>query len=267
MFWQTYVPEPVFFSVAGWPVYWYGLIMLVAIVAAYFVSRYFVRRAGIEIKQWDNLIFYTLIGGFIGARLYDVLLELSYYQQNPGDIFKVWQGGLAIHGGIIGGAIAVYIICRKYNWSFWRVADWLAVALPLGQAIGRWGNYFNQELYGRPTDSAFGIFIEAENRVSAYEGSALFHPTFLYESVLNLLLFVGLFWAQSKANFKTGMTIGLYLTGYGFIRFFLEMVKIDQTPIYFGLRWPQWFSILIVAVGVGITIYKRRDLPNPKKSV
>ncbi|MCX6785143.1 MAG: prolipoprotein diacylglyceryl transferase, partial [Candidatus Komeilibacteria bacterium] len=175
----------------------------------------------------------------------------------PWAILKIWQGGLAIHGALAGGFLAVVVWAHRNKESVWQYLDLLALSLPLGQAIGRWGNYFNQELFGQPTTSWWGIYIEAINRPDGWVNFSTFQPVFLYESLLSLALF---WWLWHKRASGQGAVVGWYLIGYGIIRFVLEFIRLDQVEGLLGLRWPQIISLVMVIVGLIIL------LPKIKKS-
>jgi len=212
---------------------------------------------------WD-LSFYIIIFGIIGDRLAHVFLyDWEYYSQNLLDILKIWQGGLAIHGAIFTGILVLFIYARKKFLSFWLLADIFAPALVLGQTIGRWGNYFNQEIYGLPTDLPWGIPINLVNRVKGYESFTHFHPTFLYLSIWCLLIFMVLFfWHKKRIKvFKnTGIIKGVgniflsYLFLYSIGRFLVEFIRLDLQPEPLGLRMGQWLSLVTVTLGIGLIL-------------
>lgn len=263
---HNYIPQPILFQWNWLSVHWYGLIIAAAIIVGYIITARFTSKNNFSRKLWGDMLFYSVISGLVGARLYHVILELPYYFRNPIGIFEVWHGGLAIHGAIIGGGLAVYYFSRKHNWQYTKVLDILVMALLLGQAFGRWGNYFNQELFGMPTNLSWGIFIEMANRPAEYLQYNYFHPTFLYEFVANILLFIFLLMIYRYKNKIAGLTASVYLVGYGIIRFCLEFLRIDRTPEVAGLRWPQWASIIIVLL-VAIYWFKLRDLQKLNKPV
>ena len=263
---HNYIPQPILWQWGWLSVYWYGLIIAVAIAIGFIITTRLAQQRGYEIKLWYDMLFYGLIGGLIGARLYHVFLELPYYISRPLEIFQVWHGGLAIHGAIIGGGAAVYYFIRKYKWQFSQVLDILVLAMILGQALGRWGNYFNQELFGLPTDRAWGIFIEAINRPELFPGSHYFHPTFLYEFLLNIVLFILLLIVYKYKRHISGLTVSVYLVGYSLIRFCLEFLRIDRTPELWGWRWPQWASLIIIVI-VGIYWFRQKGLQSLNKRV
>jgi phosphatidylglycerol---prolipoprotein diacylglyceryl transferase len=265
-FLHTYNPQPVLFEIGWFRIHWYGLIVVIAILLGLWLITRLAQRQKFDKEQWDRLIFYTLIFGLIGARLYHVFLEWTYYQEHLLEIFKVWQGGMAIHGAIIFGGITVYLFCRKYNWPLFLILDIMALGLILGQAIGRWGNYFNQEIFGLPTNLPWGIFISEANRPMELMSQVYFHPTFLYESLLNLLLFILLYLGFTRLIRLPGMVFSSYLVGYSIIRFSLEYLRIDDTLLVYGVRWPQIFSIIVVfCVVIAWVLYL--VLPKLKKDV
>ena len=192
MFWQQYLPDPILFSFSSLTIHWYGLILVLAILAAAWqAKKYFIKKSILTISQFEDLIFYIIIIGLLGARFgHVVFFNFAYYLQNPIDIFKVWQGGMSIHGALLFGFLTVIFWARHHKINFWKLTDGLVLVVPLGQAIGRWGNYFNQELFGRPTSGWWGIPIASINKVKGYENFTYFHPIFFYESLWCLLLFV-----------------------------------------------------------------------------
>ena len=200
-----------------------------------------------------DLAFWLIIGGLAGARVYEIFLELPYYLANPLAMLKIWQGGLAIHGALIGGLVSLWLFVKKHSLDFWQLAGIISASLPLGQAIGRWGNYFNQELFGLPTNLPYGIPISPINRPWLYANYEYFHPTFLYESLGNLLIFLFLFTLhylfikKNKINNTFYFILfTLYLFLYSCLRFSLEFIRLDATPMIFGLRFPQLASLLVI---------------------
>ena len=251
---HTFNPQPILVELGWFSIRWYGLLMVIGIIAGIAVVVRLARRDTISQDTVFDLAFYLILFSLLGARIYAVLLELPYYLKNPGEIIAVWHGGLAIHGAIIGGALTLLLYCWRKRQSFWQWADRLVVALPLGQAIGRWGNYFNQELFGKPTDLAWGIPISPANRPTEFLSSAYFHPTFLYESLLNFLNFALLFFLFSKLSNRRGVLAGVYLINYAIIRITMEQLRIDSTPLWFGVRLPVVVSAFLIAAGAVLTI-------------
>ena len=197
-FLHNFQPQALLLNFGALHIYWYGLFMVLGICAALTTTLILARYYKVAANTLIDLAFWLIIGGLIGARLYDVCLELPYYINQPLDIFKIWQGGLAIHGALIGGTIVLLIFIKKisqatnenYWLSFWKLTALLTPGVALGQAIGRWGNYFNQELFGRPTNMPWGIPIDIINRPLQFMTTNYFQPTFLYESAGDFFIFI-----------------------------------------------------------------------------
>ena len=242
--------SPVALALGTLTIRWYGIILALAMVCAWQVARRIAVRTGAVSLHVDGQIPWIIIGSLIGARLAEVVIfEPGYYWVNPGQIVAIWNGGLSILGGLVGGLLAVVGYCRHYRLPLWPYLDAAAVALPLGQAIGRWGNWFNQELYGRPTHLPWGITIDPAHRLPGYEQFSSFQPLFLYESLLDLALFF-ILWQVAKRTPKSSQLVWLYLIGYGLIRFGMEFFRIDPAVVIIGIRLPQLIAILMVIVGV-----------------
>ncbi len=253
----NYYPEPILLSFGPIDIHWYGFFMVTAILTGLFVSFKLGQLYKVKEETILDLAFYLVIFGIIGARIYDVFLEFPYYANNLLDIFKIWQGGLAIHGGLIGGATGLYFFTKKNKLSFIKLASIITPGLALGQALGRFGNYFNQELFGLPTNSPWGIPISIINRPENYLNSTHFHPTFFYESIGSLIIFIVLIFLHKKNMQKNELNkekitknftniILIYLLLYSILRFILEYIRIDYTPTLFEVRWPQIISLIII---------------------
>jgi phosphatidylglycerol---prolipoprotein diacylglyceryl transferase len=193
----------------------------------------------------------VVLSAIIGARFLHVVDAWKYYAANPGEILLVQHGGLAFFGGLSFGVIGLlaYLKAKKQDVLYWL--DCVALYIPLGQAIGRWGNYFNHELYGRPTSAPWGIYIPLEKRIYGYEYASYFHPLFLYESVLNVVLFIVLNNYAKHVKCGSGKLLGLYFVGYGSIRFSLEFLRIGQS-LFLALSVSQYLALLLVLVGVAL---------------
>ena len=222
---------------------YYALIILAgAMVAAWLATQEAKRRGKDPEMVWDMLPW-LLIGGIIGARLWHVLtpsssnaamgLTTQYYFQNPLEILKIWKGGLGIFGGIIGGAIALAIYCRANKQNFFEWTDIIAPGLLIAQAIGRWGNFVNQEVYGPPSDLPWAIYIDPAHRLPGFETVERYHPLFLYESLLTLL--GGLLLLYIARKYKDKLFIGdlflMYLVYYPLVRFGLEFIRLDPSAV------------------------------------
>ncbi len=261
-FLHNFIPSSILWQAGPLTIRYYGLVLLLAMIAAILLSIKIASWYQIQKEKIIDLAIYLIIGGLIGARIYEIFLEFSYYQNNPLAIFKVWQGGLAIHGGIIGGFIALYLFSHDNKISLLKLSALVVPGLALGQAIGRWGNWFNQELFGLPSALPWSIPISPVNRPSNYLNFNFFHPTFLYESLACLVLAALLFyfawrWRKNEKNQK--FIVIIYLSSYAFIRFMLEFIKIDETPVWLGLRWPQIASLLMI-IPVFILLIKNYQL-------
>lgn len=255
-FLHNFIPQSVIFSWGFITLHWYGVFVVSGILTGLLVVTHLAKKYNITSEEVYGLAFYVIISAIVGARIYSVFLDLPYYLQNPVQIAAVWQGGLAIHGGIIGGVLAALVYTYKKRQSFWLWADLTVPGLALGQSIGRWGNYFNQEIFGTPTTAAWGIPIELHNRPLEYLSHQYFHPTFLYESVLNLINFLVLFWLHKKLKLPLGIIFLLYLINYSIIRFSMEFLRTDSAPEVYGIRWPALLSVGLIIVCVYFIVLK-----------
>jgi phosphatidylglycerol:prolipoprotein diacylglycerol transferase len=235
---------------------WYGIAITTGILSGYLVAYYRAKRRGQNPEHLTNILLFGVAAALIGARLYYVVFSWSNYQNNLKEIFAIWHGGLAIHGGIIGGIIALIIYCRYQKINFWYWADLVAPSLILGQAIGRWGNYANQEAFGYPTKLPWAIYIQPNHRPPEYAGFSYFHPTFLYESIWDIVGFVFLLWLASrqlrdKESLPPGSIFLAYGIYYSIGRFAIESLRTDS--LYFGsLRMAQVISVVIIIASLGI---------------
>jgi prolipoprotein diacylglyceryl transferase len=226
----------------------YGLMIALGIIAAVWL---FGRR--LEQKGWGTkddagyVALWAVIAGVIGARLYHVVTDWHRFDDNLGRIPQIWNGGLGIPGGLLLG-IPVGIWAAKRRGIAPRLAATAAApALPLAQAIGRWGNWWNQELFGRATDLPWGLEIDDDHLPAGYAPGTLFHPTFLYESLGNVALCGLLLWIDKHRNPRPGRLMAMYLMGYAVLRFFVESLRIDPANEILGLRVNSWMSILVFA--------------------
>ena len=203
---------------------------------------------------------WTVPFGLVGARLYHVVTDWGAFQHHLIDMFKIWKGGLGIYGAVGVGALGTWIGCRRVNLRFWSVADCIAPGLILAQALGRWGNYFNQELYGRPSDLPWAVKID-HPQLPYHEGQT-FHPTFLYESLSSLVVFGILMWFTRRywREVPRGTVFALYLTLYSFERIWVETLRIDPAHHYFGQRLNVWVAsaVTIVAALIFVLLFRRR---------
>jgi len=239
--------NPIAFEVFGISIGWYGIIISLGILLGVVIARYRAKRENLPEDTIIDLVLWAVPIAVVGTRVYYVAFNWSYYGQNLIEIFNIRQGGLAIHGGIIAGVLVGYFFSKIKNISFWKLADICAPSIILGQAIGRWGNFINQEAYGRPTELPWAIEINGVN----------VHPTFLYESLWNLLVFAFLLYFTKRKKFE-GQIFLLYVAMYSFARFFIEALRVDS--LMFGsFRIAQIVSVLTIlgAIGVGMYLDKR----------
>lgn len=275
--------EPrVAFEIGLLKIYWYGITVTLGILLATFIASLELKRRDVDpALAWDGVLWAAGFG-LIGARLYHVLSSpndgvsggWSYYSQNPLQIIAVWNGGLGIFGGLLGGAVGVWLFTRRHRLPFWRVADSVVPGVALGQAIGRWGNYFNQELYGGPTGSSWwGITIDPAHRIrtpyadytdlTAFPPETRFHPTFLYESLWNLVGF-GLLMGLSRrwaARLRDGDCAGLYLIWYGAGRTWIELLFRPDAWTIGNLPTAVILAVAFILSGVFLLAMNRFSLP------
>ena len=242
------------FTIFGISVYWYGVIMALAMFFALICANKLFNNSHPDLKK-DIILEFSpviIICGILCARLYFCLLNPHHYLSNPIEIFDIREGGLSIHGGIIGGILSVLFIMKKYKLNFLTVIDPLACSTFLGQAIGRWGNYFNSEAYGLPVASKnWGLFIPPNRRIAGFGEYDLFHPTFLYESILDFISFIILVLVYKKFGEKhTGLVFFLYLIIYAVIRFSIEKIRIDSTLNIRSIPIAQIVSIILFITGI-----------------
>jgi phosphatidylglycerol:prolipoprotein diacylglycerol transferase len=250
--WQLQAPTATALQLGAFSIRWYGICLALGIGVAYWIVARLRHSRGQSMQTIEQLIFIVIIAGIIGGRLLHVILEWWYYHDHLLQIPQIWLGGLAIHGAIIAGVLALYLTARHQREVFTPLLDQFVIGLALAQAIGRWGNYFNQELYGQPTSSWFGIYIEPQLRITNYEMYSTFHPIFLYESVGLLLLCLVLLFIErrkKKEERRRGIPTATYLIGYGLLRFFIGFLRIDPQLSFWGLRFDQWESVVFVVVG------------------
>lgn len=256
-------------------IHFYGLILGAAVLVAILLLAPLVKQRFHDASLVDRLLLWMLPLGFIGARLYFVAFSWDLYAANWQSIFLVWEGGLAIHGGIIGGLIGIAIALsleknKRKAIPFLELLDVVVPVLALAQAIGRWGNFLNQEAFGGPTMLPWKMFVDPAFRPISAVNEAYFHPTFLYESLGTLLLF-SLLWVliarPSSASVLTqtpGFLTGIYLIGYGLIRFFIEGLRMDSL-LAGPVRVAQLVSILFVGIGVFLIVRSRPIKKTPDR--
>jgi len=238
---------------------YYGLIMAGAVLSGLLYARKTAPVFGYTPEQAENLALYLVPISFVFARAYHVFSALAYYRLNPWDAFKIWQGGLSIYGAVLGGIVTVLVFGRILNLRMpaLHIFDWLAPSLLLGQIIGRFGNFFNYEAYGYPTNLPWKMFVPEEFRPEGFAGNAYFHPWFLYEAMVNLLVFFLLTKLFKKAG--TGALFFSYVLLYNIVRFCLEFIRIDSVFIG-GLRQNAAVSLTLVFFSlIGLIFIHRKQ--------
>jgi prolipoprotein diacylglyceryl transferase len=278
-------PEISRFTLGPIQIHFYALCIIAGIVAAVFLTNARLTRRGAEPWVVIDICLLAVPLAIIGARIYHVLTHPGFYfgeGSNPwvlfdpsagwayrsGTVWAIWEGGIAIYGALIGGAVGAYLGCRWTGIRFWTFADALAPGLILAQALGRFGNWFNQELFGLPTDLPWGLEIDSDNPAfpAGLEPGTLFHPTFLYEVIWNLLGAVVILLASRGVRLQWGRAFGLYLVWYSAGRILWESIRIDPSEIFLGLRTNVWAAILGVVLGLVILIVQKRRHPGLEPS-
>lgn len=250
----------------------YALAILTGILVAVVLTNARLTARGAEPWIVIDVALYAVPLGILGGRLFHVVTHPADYffpGANLWRVFFVWEGGLAIFGAIVGGALGVWVASRVLGLRFWSLADAIAPGLLLAQGIGRLGNYVNQEIFGAPTSLPWGLEIDPGNPAIpvGLPADTLFHPTFLYEmfwNVLGALVLIGL---GRRLSLQWGRLFGVYLIWYGVGRFFLEMIRLDAAEVFFGLRANQWAAVVAVLLGLALLIGRARSHPGREPSV
>jgi phosphatidylglycerol:prolipoprotein diacylglycerol transferase len=247
-------PGPTLIELGPLTIRWYGLLIASAVLIGVTLSQYLAKRRNVDPNLLGDLAIWLVIAAIPCARLYYVLFEWEQYAQRPQDIIAIWKGGIAIHGAILGGLLAALIFARLRKVSFWLLADLVVPSLILGQAIGRWGNFFNSEAFGRPTDLPWKLYIPPQQRPPEFINYDYFHPTFLYESLWNLMVFailMTLFFRDlnRKPHLKVGTLVLVYMVAYSLGRFWIEGLRTDSLMIG-PLRVAQVISLTEITLGL-----------------
>lgn len=249
----------------------YSLCILVGIILAFILIRKESKRFNIKDDFISNLIFWCVIYGIVGARIYYVLFNLDYYMHSPIEIIKVWNGGLAIHGGIIAGLITLIYFCKKEKVSIIKILDISCIGLIVGQACGRWGNFFNMEAYGSEVTRSFLENLHLPEFIinGMHIGGHYYHPTFLYESLFCVLGLIIMLLIRRIPKIKQGMIISFYLVWYGILRYFIEALRTDSLMLG-NIKVAQLVSILFILLGIIgfiLSIIKKIDYNKIEKNI
>lgn len=263
--------NPIMFSIGDFEIRWYSVLILVGAIIGYILASKEAKKYNFNTDFLFNMFFYSIIFGIIGARLYYCIFNWSSYADNPISVLYIWEGGLAIHGGIIAGIIAIYLYCKKYNVSLARSLDFVTPSLLLAQSIGRWGNFFNSEAHGAATTyAALQAKHIPEFVINGMKINNIYYePTFLYESVWCLIGFLITILLRFNKKLKIGNLTSFYLVWYGIGRFFIEGMRTDSLMLG-NIRVAQLVSIIMIVIGILWTIAlsrkdKYEDLYNAKE--
>jgi len=256
-------PDLSYFQLGPITIHIYALCIMAGIVVATFLTNHRLTRRGAEPWVVVDIALLAVPLAIVGARVFHVLTHPNFYFGPDKDIwavFRIWEGGIAIFGALLGGAVGAWLGCRWTGIRFWTFADALAPGLLLAQALGRFGNWFNQELFGLPTDLPWGLEIDYPNPAwpAGLPEGTLFHPTFLYEVIWNTLGVLVLLWVGKRFVLQWGRLFGLYLVWYSAGRIVWESIRIDPSEVFLGLRTNVWAAILGVVVGLVILVVQKR---------
>lgn len=247
--------EATAFHIFDFPIRFYGIIITVSIFCGIFCAYYLIKQK--YNKDFADLFLdyspMVIISAIVGARLFYIIGDFKYYFHNPSEIIMINHGGLSIWGGIALGIAALFFYSKKYNINFLKNLDIFALFMPLCQAIGRWGNYFNQEAYGKPYNGFLKYYIDENHRYPDYKRVEFYHPTFLYEMILDLILFVILFLIFKKSP-KNGSITCLYLILYGIVRIIIEQLRIDSVCYLFNIPIATFLSVVAISIAVFVLI-------------
>ncbi|MBO1198754.1 prolipoprotein diacylglyceryl transferase [Staphylococcus simiae] len=249
--------NPVAFDLGPLSVRWYGIIIALGILLGYFIAQRAVVNVGLDKDTLVDIIFYSAIAGFLCARIYFVIFQWPYYADNPGEIIKIWHGGIAIHGGLIGGFLAGVFVCKIKNLHPLQIGDIVAPSIILAQGIGRWGNFMNHEAHGGPVSKAFLEHLHLPNFIieNMYINGQYYHPTFLYESLWDVIGFIILI--SLRQHMRIGETFFVYLIWYSIGRFFVEGLRTDSLMLTSNIRVAQVVSIILILISLILIIYRR----------
>ena len=247
--------NPILLDLGFIEINWYSIFVLLAFIIGYRLVISRCKKKGLNISKISDMCFYLVVVCILGARLYYCIFNLDYYLNNLTDIIKLWEGGLAIHGGIIAGIIFIFFYTRKHDISLLDILDIFAPALVLGQAIGRWGNFFNSEAFGPETTFEILKNLNIPEFIinGMYIDNAYQHPTFFYESLGCLLIFIIVIIIRNIKSIKVGQVASIYLIGYGILRFLIESLRQDSL-MFFGLKVAQLVSLIMIVVGIVLFI-------------
>ena len=250
--------NPIAIDLGPIQVHWYGLIIGFGVLLGLIIALRESERRGLDKEIFTDLILFAVPIAIISARIYYVIFQWEYYSQNPGDIIKIWNGGIAIHGALIGSVLTAIVFAKVKKVSFWKLVDIAAPSLLLGQAIGRWGNFMNQEAHGGEVTRSFLENMHLPEFIinQMYINGTYYHPTFLYESIWNILGVIILL-SLRKVNLRRGELFLTYVIWYSIGRYYIEGLRTDSLMLTDSLRIAQVISIVLVAVAIALVVYRR----------
>ncbi|MFJ7929840.1 prolipoprotein diacylglyceryl transferase [Peribacillus sp. NPDC096622] len=250
--------NPIAIDLGPIQVHWYGLIIGFGVLLGLIIALRESERRGLDKEIFTDLILFAVPIAIISARIYYVIFQWEYYSQNPGDIIKIWNGGIAIHGALIGSVLTAIVFAKVKKVSFWKLVDIAAPSLLLGQAIGRWGNFMNQEAHGGEITRSFLENMHLPEFIinQMYINGTYYHPTFLYESIWNILGVIILL-SLRKVNLRRGELFLTYVIWYSIGRYYIEGLRTDSLMLTESLRIAQVISIVLVAVAIALVVYRR----------
>ena len=231
----------------------YGLMIALGALTAVAWSRRRHAARGGDPEDMSTIALWAIPAGLVGSRLYHVATDWRSFQGRWEDVPALWQGGLGIPGGLMAGVTVGVLVARRRGLSMAGAMDVMVPTIPVAQAIGRWGNWFNQEVFGRPTDLPWALEIDAAHRPLGYSGAATFHPTFLYEGLWNVALAVFLVRIERRGVLRPGYLVGLWVFGYGLGRLWVEALRVDQASLIVGVRVNTWMALAAIVVGAVVT--------------
>lgn len=255
--------NPVALSLGPLEIHWYGLMYLIAFAIAWFLGRRRLQQGYLDIsqKRFEDLLFYGIVGVILGGRLgYVLFYQPGFYLQNPLAALAIWDGGMSFHGGLIGVLVAMLIFARRENKSFFEIGDFVAPLIPLGLAVGRWGNFMNGELWGRPTNGDWGMIFPMVDHLPR-------HPSQLYQIALEGILLFVIVWFYSKKLRPTGCVSAVFLMGYGIFRFIAEFGREPDAHlglVALDLSMGQWLSLPMIVLGIVLFVVSaKKSRPTP----
>ena len=253
------IPSPPIndFHIGPLRVTFYGIFIMTGVVIAWLVTRNRFADRGGDPEVAERIAIRVVAYGFLGARAAYVSTHLSRFEGEWWKVIAIWEGGLALYGGLTAGAFVIWYFTRKWRANLPDFLDSVVPGVAFAQALGRWGNYFNQELFGTPTDLPWGLEIDPQFRPPQYAGFETFHPTFLYESLGNAALGFFIIWAGKRFPSLRGRLVGIYFLGYGVIRFVMELIRTDTTFRLLGLSRNGWVSLGVIVLGMVVLWWDR----------